>query len=277
MRLEPGAVVVVTGAAGGIGAATAVAFARRGCRLALGDVRGEALRRLAGQLEDRHGAEAVAAACDVRDEAQVRCLVAAAVARWGRLDVMVNNAGAGHYATIEATDPADFTRLLETNVLGVLHGVRSAAPLMRRQGRGHIAIVGSVNGKVAWPYHGAYSATKHALSGLAQSLRMELAGSGVTSTLILPVNVETGFFRRAASPDGYAPRPLGPGRYRPADVARLIIRSVERPSPEVNLARPFRVASTLAEAAPWLADASGGWWYRRTNGRRGDIPDFERP
>lgn len=262
-RLKPGAVVVVTGAGGGIGRATAAAFARRGARLVLGDFRKDAVEETGRKIEERFGTDVVSMRCDVSRDEDVECLVQTAVERFSRVEVMVNNAGTGYYARVEDTTVDDFRGLLETNLLGVQRGVLAAVPVMRRQGSGHIVIVGSVNGRQSWPFHGAYAATKFALTGLTQSLRMELAGSGVTASLILPVNVRTGFFDAAkVATDGYVPQPLG-GTTSAASVARRIVRSVERPSAEINTVGLMRLAFVLGDAFPWLADAVGKQWYRR--------------
>jgi len=258
---------VITGAGTGIGRATALAFADAGARLVLGDVDARSAEETAAAARQR-GASALALECDVRRDESVVALVETAVQRFGSLNVMVNNAGVGHYGLVEETPVEAFRELLEVNLLGVHRGIRAAVPAMRREGRGHIVVVGSVNGSVSWPYHGAYAATKAALKALTQSLRMELAGSGVTASLVLPVNVRTGFYRSAGvSSDGYRPRPLG--RFTtPESVAATIVRSAVRPSGEVNQVRAFRVASTIAEAWPWLADAAGRRFYRRMKARR---------
>ncbi|MGH2633090.1 MAG: SDR family NAD(P)-dependent oxidoreductase [Tepidiformaceae bacterium] len=262
-KIVPGTVVVITGAGGGIGRAAALAFAQRGCNLVLGDIRPEAVERTAAGARDRFGVHAVAVVCDVRLDADVVALVATAVDLHGRIDVMVNNAGIGYYARVEDTSVADLRDLFELNVLGVQRGLLEVVPLMRRQRSGHIVVVGSVNGKVSWPFHGAYAATKFALTGLTRALRMELAGSGVKASLVLPVNVRTGFFETAkVATNGYRPRPLG-GLRTPASVARTIVRAVERGSAELNTAGSMRIASVIAEALPALHDNAGAWWYSR--------------
>lgn len=201
--------------------------------------------------------------CDVRCGEAVDALVKQAVERFGRLDVMVNNAGAGYYARVEDTTPEDLIDLFDLNVISVQRGIRAAVPVMRRQHFGHVVIVGSVNGKQSWPYHGPYSATKFALTGLAQALRMELAGSGVTSTLVLPMNVRTQFFDQAkVGTPGYQPGAIG-SMHSAASVARTIVRSVDHPSPEVNTVPLIRLASALSESFPGLATAAGARWYRR--------------
>jgi short-subunit dehydrogenase len=256
-------VVVITGAGSGIGRSTALAFARRGCRLVLGDINLKTVEQTAADAHSRFSAQALALVCDVRRNCDIDGLVQEAMQRFGRFDVMVNNAGGGYYARVEDTPPEDLRELFDLNVLSVQRGIRAVVPIMRRQGSGHIVIVGSVNGKQSWPYHGPYSATKFALTGLAQALRMELMGSGVSSTLILPMNVQTHFFEAAklATP-GYQPRPIGSMRSA-ASVARKIVSSVDRAPGEVNTVPLMRMAYVLSESMPGLATFVGARWYRR--------------
>lgn len=270
MRLmEHEAIAVITGASSGIGRATAAAFAVRGYRLVLGARREVLLKQASDALSARYGVEAVAVPCDVRVAADVQRLIDTAVERFGGLSVLVNNAGIGFYGRVEDTSEEDFRDLLDTNLLGVFHGLRAAVPVMRRQRHGHIVVVGSVVGKVSWPYHGAYAASKFALSGLTQSLRAELAGSGVSVSLILPGSTRTEFFRAAGVRlPRYRPRPLGVVQ-SPETVAQAIVRSVEHPAPEVNTFPPMRIASVLAEAFPGLAGFVARGYYAWSSRRLG--------
>lgn len=259
----PGSAVIITGAGGGIGRSAALAFARRGCNLVLGDIRAAAVEKTAAQARERFGVAAMAMACDVRREADVAALIARCIESHARLDVLINNAGAGYYARVEDTPSTDLRDLFELNVLGVQHGFRAAVPVMRKQGTGHIVVVGSVNGKMSWPFHGAYAATKFALTALTRTLRMELTGSGVKVSLVLPVNVRSGFYDAAkVTAMGYQPRPLG-GTRPPSSVARTIVRAVERGSPELNTMGRMRIASVISEAVPSLPDRVGARWYRK--------------
>ena len=255
-------VVVITGASAGIGRATAVRFASEGAALVLAARSLERLQRLAERLEQRFAVETLAVPCDVRQREQVDALVEAAIARFGRIDVLVNNAGYGLYGRIEDTPEAAFRDVLETNVLGVHHAIRAVLPHMRRQGAGHIVNVGSIVGKRSWPYHGAYAASKFALTGLTQALRGELAGSGVSATLVLPASTDTEFFANAPSYSSeYVPAPLGPVQ-TPGQVARAIVRSVRHPSPEVHMQPLMRIAHVLADIFPALTAKASELHYR---------------
>ena len=259
--MHRGAVVVITGASSGIGEAAAHAFARRGCRIVLGARREHVLACLAEHLTTRYGIPAVAVRCDVRQDADVKRLVATALNRFGRLDVIVLNAGVGLFARVEDTTEADFRDLIETNLLGVQRGIRAAVPVMRRQRNGHIAIVGSVVGKQSWPLHGAYAATKFALTGLTHALRAELTGSGVTASLILPATTRTAFFDDATiGTRGYKPEPVGFVQSAEAVAAR-IVRSVDHPTAEINTVPAMRIAFVLAEAFPFLAGFAARRYY----------------
>ena len=255
-------VAVITGASAGIGRATAVRFAREGATLVLAARSEDRLAKLAERLEERFGVETLVVSCDIRQREEVDALIEAAIATFGRIDVLVNNAGYGLYGRVEDTPEDAFRGLLETNVLGVHNAIRAVLPHMRRQGSGHIVNVGSIVGKRSWPYHGAYAASKFALTGLTQALRGELAGSGVSVTLVLPASTDTEFFANAPtfSPE-YVPAPLGPVQ-TPGQVARAIVRSVRHPSPEVHLQPLMRIAHMLADIFPALTAKASELHYR---------------
>ncbi|HSE05885.1 MAG TPA: SDR family NAD(P)-dependent oxidoreductase, partial [Methylomirabilota bacterium] len=182
-----GRVALVTGASSGIGAATARALAGAGLRVALCARRKDRLEQLAADL-GAQGAEAAVHTVDVTDALAVQVMVDEVVARWGRLDVLVNNAGRGLSATLEQTTAEDLRALMELNVVAVLGATRAVLPIMRRQGSGHVINVSSVVGRRAVPYRAAYSATKFALGALSEALRVELTGSGIAVTLVYPIN-----------------------------------------------------------------------------------------
>lgn len=252
----------MTGASSGIGRATALHLARAGYDVVLGARREPELRDVASRICQQFGARAAAMACDVTSEEDVRALVERALHVYGAVDAMVCCAGAGLYGRVEDTPPAEFRDLFETNVLGVVHAVRAAIPVMRRQRRGSFVAVGSVNGRISWPFHGPYAATKFALTGLMEALRNELAGSGVSASLVLPASTRTSFFGAARTFSGYRPRPIGMSQS--ADqVARRVVRVVQRPSSEVSTLPWMRPAYAAAAAFPGLVDAFARRYYLR--------------
>jgi NAD(P)-dependent dehydrogenase (short-subunit alcohol dehydrogenase family) len=236
-----GAAVAVTGASAGIGRATALAFAREGARVAVCARRRDRLQALAAEVAAL-GADALAQEVDVAREDQVRAFVEACVARFGRLDVLVNNAGYGVHGRVEDTPAADYERLMAVNYLGTVYGCRAAVPVMRRQGRGVIVNVSSIVGKRAMPGSAAYAATKAAQVSLTESLRVELAGTGVFACSVHPIGTATEFAEvvERTSP-GRRGGAVGPQQTAEA-VARAIVRCARRPRPEVYpypLSRPL--------------------------------------
>ena len=178
-------VVVVTGASSGIGAALAQAFAREGACVVLAGRREDRLQDLARRIA-AFQPRVLALPCDVTNEDQVRALVAATLQRFGRIDVLVNNAGiliAG--PTAELGDRAVRT-MLDTNVRGLLTCTRLVVPHMRERGYGHIVQISSIAGFVSLPPIGVYAATKHAVQAIADALRIELSGTGIHVTSVCP-------------------------------------------------------------------------------------------
>lgn len=245
-----GRVAIVTGASAGIGEATARALARAGMRVALCARRKERLERLAGEIRSRGGA-ATAHALDVTDAPAVQAMVDGVAAGWGRVDVLVNNAGRGLAATFEQTTPDELRALLELNVMAVVTGALSVLPMMRRQGGGHIINVSSIAGRRGVPYRAAYSATKFALGGLSEAMRVELAGSRIAVSLIYPIGTATEFHE--VEPQRVPWRRVGP--IQSADhVARAILRCVRRPRAEVYPYWPSRLLALASVLAPGLVD-----------------------
>lgn len=256
-----GKVVIVTGASSGIGRATALAFARAGAHVALGARREDRLREVADEIRAL-GSEAFPVRTDVARREDVERLVGTALERWGRVDVLVNNAGFGHYARVEDIADEDMRALLDVNFFGTLYGIQAVLPHMRARGAGHIVNVSSVAGRQGFPFHGGYAAAKHAVIGLTAALRGELAGSGVHASVVLPVSTATEFFDVARDPYGLEPAPVGV--VQSADhVAKAIVRCVRRPVSEVYTVPGLKAALATAVAAPILADVAARRYYAR--------------
>jgi short-subunit dehydrogenase len=250
-RVLRGAVAVVTGASSGIGAATALACGRAGMRIALAARRADRLQTVAAQVRAA-GGEARVVPTDVTDEGAVVELIDGTAAAWGRLDVLVNNAGVGLMAAVDQTTTHDFERLMRVNFFGALYGVQAALPHMRRQSGGHIVNVASVVGKRASPFRAAYVASKFALVGFSEALRMELARDGIHVTCVCPIGTETEFF-------GVEDNRLGiPGRRGPIQsaehVARAIVRALGRQRAEIHPYPPARALFVLNAVAPGMVD-----------------------
>lgn len=246
-----GRVALVTGASSGIGAATARVFADAGLRVALCARRKDRLEQLAADLTGR-GAEATVHAVDVTDALAVRAMMEEVTARWGRLDVLVNNAGRGFSATLEQTTAEELRALMELNVVAALGATQAALPIMRRQGSGHIINISSIVGRRAVPYRAAYSATKFALGALSEALRVELTGTGIAVTLVYPIRTtETEFHEAEVQKVRW--RPLGPVQSAER-VARAILSCVRRPRPEVYPYWPLRILAVMSVLAPGLVD-----------------------
>ncbi len=249
MRLE-GKRVLLTGASSGIGAALALALGARGTRLVLAARGRDRLQGTAAVVALRYPAVTppIPAPCDVSDREGVRALCATAVEQLGGLDVLINNAGICVYGLAEYGCAADFERVMAVNFYGALYAILEAIPLMRRQGGGLIVNVASVAALHGVPYLAAYSASKAALAALAQSLRAELHQSGIRLLTVYPGYTRTPLFDHEKKLGG-ARRPRS-GYAAPEDVARAIVRAIERDEGELVLSSSGRALSLLRGLVP---------------------------
>lgn len=183
-----GAVVFITGASSGIGAATARAASQAGAHVVLTARREDRIKALANELDN-----ALAVPCDVTDRSQVKSAVAAAVEHYGRIDVLVNNAGQGLQAKIDATDPDDFRAIIELNLIAPLVAMQTVLPIMRNQGGGSIVNISSGITFGAIPGSGAYAATKYGLEKLTDIARAELTDQGIVVSTMIPFTTDTEF------------------------------------------------------------------------------------
>src|SRR3954468_2236247 len=233
-------VIAITGASAGIGRATALRLARDGAAIAICARRADRLDRVAAEI-DAAGGQALAMAADVTRAEEMGAFVARTVERFGRLDVMMCNAGFGIAGAIDDIAPEQMQKLMDINYYGTYHAIRAALPIFRRQRTGHIIIVSSIVGKRGVPYMGAYSATKFAQVGLAECLRAEVAGTGIHVTIVFPISTQTEFFDVMTKTSGSATRAQGPTQS--ADqVADAIAGAIRRPVPELY---PYRKARAL--------------------------------
>jgi NADP-dependent 3-hydroxy acid dehydrogenase YdfG len=180
-----GKVIVVTGASSGLGAAAARLLAREGATLVLGARRTDRIAALASEIES-FGGKALSIGLDVTDSDQVRSFVDNAVETFGRIDVMVNNAGLMPLSPLDRYKLDDWDRMIDVNIKGVLYGIAAALPHMQRQKSGHFINVASVAGHVLFPTGTVYCATKFAVRAISEGLRQEVKPYDIRTTIISP-------------------------------------------------------------------------------------------
>ena len=195
-----GKVVVITGASSGLGEAAARLLSAEGAIVVLGARRADRIESLADELT-RNGGKALAVTTDVTDYDQVQKLVDAAVQSYGRVDVMLNNAGLMPHSPLERGKVDDWNQMIDVNIKGVLYGIAAALPHMKEQKSGHFINVSSVAGHKIRPGGVVYAATKHAVRVISEGLRMEVKPYNIRTTVISPGAVATELIDRITEPD----------------------------------------------------------------------------
>jgi short-subunit dehydrogenase len=213
-----GKVVIITGASMGIGAATARVFAEAGGKLVLAARSEDKLAAVANSLPD--GAETLIVPTDMIDQAQVQALINAAYARFGRIDIVINNAGQAAAGSVATINPNLYRQIIELNLFGPLHMIQAVVPKMQAQGGGVIINISSNVSKMAIPGIGAYASTKYALNGLSLTARNELAADNIRVVLFHPGQTSTDFGKNALRENpGDGPRPTSGQPMRTPDSA----------------------------------------------------------
>lgn len=216
---ERGRVAIVTGGSRGIGRAIAEALVGRGFRVVISGRNVETLERAAGELGDA----VLAVSCDVRDPASCQRLIDETIGAFGRLDLLVNNAGIGIYKPVAELGIEEWQSVIETNLNGVFYCTHAALPHLRQAGESWIINIGSLAGKNAFPGGAAYNASKFGLVGFTEALMQEVRYDGVRVSSIMPGSVATEFSGRSA----------GEGadwKIQPEDIARLVLDLLHTPA-----------------------------------------------
>ena len=242
--------VVITGASSGIGRAAAQAFARAGAQLVLA-ARSEAALAVAARECAEAGGEAIPAPCDVTDAEQVLHVAETARQRFGRIDIWINDAGVHLLGRMDEVPLEDFRQVIDVNLMGTVHGCRAALPVFRAQNAGVLINIGSLAGTVGQPYASAYVASKWAVRGLSEALRMELIDQPhIHVCTILPPSIDTPLFQHAGNYAGRAVQPMPPV-YSPEQVADTIVAVARRPVREafIGMGRLAAAAHAIAPGA----------------------------
>jgi short-subunit dehydrogenase len=298
MQITNDTVILITGASSGIGRSLALALAGRTARLALVARRLPLLEAVRDEVE-RRGGMAIPLPCDITDRGEFEGAVERTIEQYGRLDVLVNNAGRGHFAYIEETPDDQIESIFRVNVFSLWYGTAAALRHMRSRGSGHIINMSSMAGKIGYPANAAYVAAKHATVGFTRALRSELAGTGIEATVVCPAGTLTEWAtvteggpmldlfeyegRRGAEiarERGIPPPPSVP-LLDPDTVAEAIAHVIEHPVPELSpppgardLALDFerdqRATERLLEPY-WLANREGYEKVRNPGPRRSQL------
>lgn len=273
MRLKPlgEQVLAITGGSSGIGLATAKAAAAKGAKVVLVARTGEALHAAADEIV-RDGGEVLTVGADVASREALQRAAEAAVARFGRIDTWVNNAGVGILGPVEAVDEADMRRLFETNFWGQVHGSLVALPYLEREG-GALINMGSIGSDVGLPLQAIYAASKHAVKGFTDSLRMELEArqAPVSVTLIKPGAIDTPMPQHMKNYTGREAK-FPPPIYAPEDVAAAILHAAAHPERDLFVGSSAWTGSTAGKLAPRLADKVGEALLARNPQASGPAP-----
>jgi NAD(P)-dependent dehydrogenase (short-subunit alcohol dehydrogenase family) len=275
MQLKPinQQVVALVGASSGIGRNAALQFASRGAKVVVVARSQPGLESLVEEIRGL-GGEATAVVADVTVFDQVKAIADKAVEVYGRLDTWVHNAAVELYAAFEVTTPEEFKRIVDVNLMGQVHGAMAALPHLKREGRGALIHVSSIEARRSLPLQSAYAAAKHGIDGFLEALRVELMHEklSISVTNVMPASINTPLFNKARTKLGV--KPVGvPPLYQPSLVAKAIVEAAENPKRDVVVGDAGKAILFAQRISPSLVDA----FMERTafNGQRTNEPKSE--
>lgn len=243
-------VIAITGGGSGLGRALALRYARQGWSVALADLSAERAATVASEVKDL-GASALALQGDIRNAADLEALVAETGRQFGRMDIFVNNAGVAGAGSLMETSYDDWAWMLDINLMGVVRGCKAAAPLMKRQGFGHIVNIASLAGIASAPMMASYNVAKAGVISLSESLRADLSGTGVGVSVVCPSFFVSDLAASArtcnAEQQRIVSKLVNKARYSADDIARIIAEGVA--------AGRFMILPQ--------SDARFAWWFKR--------------
>jgi NAD(P)-dependent dehydrogenase (short-subunit alcohol dehydrogenase family) len=248
-------VVALMGASSGIGRETALRFASRGAKVVVSARSEEGLSSLVEQIRGE-GGEAIAVPADTSEFDHVKAVADRAVEEYGRLDTWVHLAAVGLFATFEQTTPEEFARVIDVNLMGQVYGAMAALPHLKREGRGALIHISSVEAKRSFPFHSAYGASKHGIDGFLEALRVELKHEGwpISVTQVMPGTINTPFFDKGRTKLGV--KPVGiPPIYEPQTVANMILYAAENPARDLVSGGAAQTLLINQRLSPRILDA----------------------
>jgi NAD(P)-dependent dehydrogenase (short-subunit alcohol dehydrogenase family) len=253
-------VVVIFGASSGIGRQAALDFGERGAKVIVSARSEDGLKSLVEAIENE-GGEAYYQIADAADYEQVKAVADRTFAKFGRLDTWVHSAAAFLFAKVEQTEPEEYKRLIEVNLLGQIHGAKAALPYLKQSG-GALIHISSVEAWRTVPYQSAYGASKHGINGFVQALRVELAHDEIPVSVsqIMPAAINTPIYDKGRNKMPFKPRPVPP-IYHPQIVSNAILYAAENPVTDL-VAGGSGVGVVLAErfspgVAQWVTEKIG--------------------
>ena len=260
-RIIANKVIIVTGASSGIGRAVAVALARERARVVLVARRRPLLDSLAEEVQN-DGGTALVLPLDLRDRSQVEKMILSTREQYGRIDVLINNAGFGYLGTVEETPATVVREIFDLNFEAPLLASQLVIPIMKAQGGGHIINVSSVVGRRGLPLNGIYCATKFALQGISESLRLEVKDAGIDVSIVSPAATESEFGEHVRY--GRIKAKFKPtGHVQTAEqVARSIVECIRHPKLEVYPNRISRLLTWASAVSPAIVDRILANYYK---------------